>query len=481
MTPDVFSTDLPVLLGLQEQRGFVHQLRHELIQRYRPLLHRGEGPIRIMARLVNELTHICREEGITSQVIESELVNRTIGDINVRLITECEGEPGGSGDYRMLAEELGIALPGEKFAGYTAKGETYLWLQGQVQQIERELLQQGIDLRIYDLASAGNPLLRELLARRVRAWGMDISREQIYPALGATDTLDKVLRGLAYVSRETENLPIGILFPEPGFGVPEWQARSFGYTIHRFRSDAANLFKLRASQLDDLLSKHPDIRVIYLNVTNNPSTFSYTPEELLAFYDVLRSYWEKGREILLLVDLAYVGTGIPAEDNARMETFALPDVWMHTLFVHSFSKTHTLTGDRFGWLSVGNPKLAAAFSPIWSNSVASLPADWQLRFMAYLRLSEIRPWLLEKLRAFYRLRRRRLSDQLLRIDAEQQLFKRIYIGDDATVYNWSQLRAGEDAFSLFEKTGIAGVPGSVFGYTDDFVRFSVGVVPIPDK
>ena len=43
-----------------------------------------------------------------------------------------------------------------------------------------------------------------------------------------------------------------------------------------------------------------------------------------------------------------------------------------------------------------------------------------------------------------------------------------------------QLRPGEDAFSLFEKTGIAGVPGSGFGYTDDYVRFSIGVIPVPE-
>jgi len=42
------------------------------------------------------------------------------------------------------------------------------------------------------------------------------------------------------------------------------------------------------------------------------------------------------------------------------------------------------------------------------------------------------------------------------------------------------LRPDEDAFSLFEKTGIAGVPGSGFGYSDEFVRFAIGVIPIPD-
>jgi aspartate/methionine/tyrosine aminotransferase len=112
--------------------------------------------------------------------------------------------------------------------------------------------------------------------------------------------------------------------------------------------------------------------------------------------------------------------------------------------------------------------------------MAALPADWQLRFMAYVRLIRARPWLVEKLRALYKLRRQRFIAQLQRIDKEQQLFEHIFVDDDATVYNWSQLRPGEDAFSLFEKTGIAGVPGSGFGYSDEYVRFSIGVIPVPE-
>ena len=161
-----------------------------------------------------------------------------------------------------------------------------------------------------------------------------------------------------------------------------------------------------------------------------------------------------------------------------MATFGTPDVLPHTIFVNSFSKTHTLTGERFGWVTCGNPVIATAIAPSWTNSMASLPGEWQLRFMAYYRLLQGCPWLGEKLRSFYRLRRNRLREQLRSIDEELHLFEQIYIDDDATVYNWSKLRCGEDAFSLFEKTGIAGVPGSGFGYTDDYIRFSIGVIPV---
>jgi aspartate/methionine/tyrosine aminotransferase len=162
-----------------------------------------------------------------------------------------------------------------------------------------------------------------------------------------------------------------------------------------------------------------------------------------------------------------------------MATFAVADVLQHTIFVSSYSKTLSLTGERFGWVTIGDPDVARELAASWTNSMASLPGEWQLRFMAYYRLFQARPRLVEKLRNLYRLRRKRLIEQLQRIDAEQHLFEQIYLDDDATVYNWSKLRAGEDAFSLFEKTGIAGVPGSGFGYSDEYLRFSIGVIPVP--
>lgn len=471
------STRLP---STTEQHTILRQLRHRLLLHYRPIIQQGAGPIRVMARMVGDLQRQCRELNITEEVMQTEIVNRTIGDVNVRLITECVGEPGGPGDYRMLAEELGVALPNEEIHGYVATGETYFWLRNQMMECERLLLAEGFDLRIYDILSIGNPILRSWLVEEMQHWGISVTTEQVSLGLGAMDSLNKVLCGLSQMYREQGNSEVAILFPEPGFNVPEWQAKSYGYRLHNYQTRAEDHFKLTAAQLEEILENDPHIRIIYLTVTNNPTTFAYSPDELRAIHAVVSRYQEAGREVLILADLAYIGTGKPEEDLARMATFTSPDVLRHCILVSSFSKTHTLTGERFGWVTVGRPDIAIAISPGWSNSMASLPSEWQLRFMAYVRLIRARPWLIEKLRAFYRLRRQRFIAQLRRIDEEQHLFENIFIDDDATVYNWSQLRPGEDAFSLFEKTGIAGVPGSGFGYSDDFVRFSIGVIPVPE-
>lgn len=483
-TPDTsYVSDTSALLShpastIEEQRATLRQLRRAILQRYRPHLQEGAGPIRMMARVVADLERECRTQNIDESIIRSEIVNRTIGDIDLRQVTECEGETGSATDYRLLADELGVALPGERLNGYTATGETYLWLRSQMMECEHALLEQRYDPRIYDIYGIGNPLLRERLATEMHQWRLPITKEQVALSLGAMDGIDKTLRGMHLYFREKGFQDIGILFPTPGFAVPEWQARSLNYRLHYFQTLPEHHFKLTASQLDALLNEYPDTRLIYLTITNNPTAFAYSFNELNALHEVLRQHRQQSHAVYILADLAYIGTGQPEADCQRMTTFAPQDVLMHTIFVSSFSKTHSLTGERFGWVTCGDPALALAIAPAWTNTMASLPGEWQLRYMAYTRLFDKRPWLAEKLRNFYRLRRQRFTEQLHRIDAEQHLFEQIYLDDDATVYNWSKLRADEDAFSLFEKTGIAGVPGSGFGYTDDYIRFSIGVIPV---
>src|SRR5205085_8079565 len=200
-------------LSLQEQHTILRTLRKQLLIRYRPIIQQGAGPIRVMARMVAELERRCRELNISEEVMQTEIVNRTIGDVDLRRVIECEGEPGGPGDYRLLAEELGIALPNEELHGYLAPGETYLWLRDQMQECERLLLAQRFDLRIYDILGIGNPILRGWLAEEMHQWNLPIVTDQVYLSLGAMDGIDKTLRGLGQMYREQEISDLAVLFP----------------------------------------------------------------------------------------------------------------------------------------------------------------------------------------------------------------------------------------------------------------------------
>jgi aspartate/methionine/tyrosine aminotransferase len=107
-----------------------------------------------------------------------------------------------------------------------------------------------------------------------------------------------------------------------------------------------------------------------------------------------------------------------------------------------------------------------------------MPGDWQLRFLAYVSLFEERPWIQAKIRDLYTLRRDALRAELAALNAQYHVFEQVGIDDHATVYNWSKLAPGEDIFTLFEKTGIAGVDGRGFGYTPQYIRLSVGFTPV---
>jgi aspartate/methionine/tyrosine aminotransferase len=161
-----------------------------------------------------------------------------------------------------------------------------------------------------------------------------------------------------------------------------------------------------------------------------------------------------------------------------MTAFQDPDILNRTVLISSLSKIYTLTGDRMGWAATPNPEWARELLAAWNNANAGMPAEWQLRYLANIDLFDERPWIQEKIRALYALRRQALRYELEQFDEQFHLFATIGLDDDTTIYNWSKLREGEDAFSLFEKTGIGGVDGRAFGYDECYIRFSVGFIPV---
>lgn len=455
-------------------RAKIARMRDEASERARPALKAGSAPIRVMAQMVADLQSACREQGMPEDLIAREVVNRTIGDVDLRKVSPVDD----GREFISLADDLGLALPGEVIGGCQSTGETYRWIRDNMLDFERQLLARRFDLRMYDISGVGNPILREMLAAYAnRQWGSPLAPSQIYLSLGALDGLDKFFRALAFTRRSAGHNQTAIIFPAPSFNVPEWQAVSLGFRLHRLHTTPENNFKVTPRMLEDALEKHHDIAAFYLTVSNNPTAFAYTPEEL---QDLAKVLDRRDRDIFIVADLAYIGTGVPEEDRARMAVFLSPDVLPRCVFVSSFSKTHSLTGDRLGWVGFGDADLAGRMGLGWTNTTASLPADWQLRYMANIRLFNEHPELEQRIRALYTHRRKRLIRQLIQVNERHDLFAQVNLDDGTTVYNWSQLKSPSDAFTLFGTTGIAGVPGSGFGYSDDFIRLSVGCIPVPE-
>ncbi len=450
----------------------IRSIRHQCTTKWAQNVTSGQvPPIRGMARLTREAQDLilkeCTKRGLSrsesAQILESMIVDRTIGDVDVRAVREK--------GFNDLAEQMGVTIPGEQ----GAPGLQYRSTRQRMREIELELLNDHhLDLRMYDVFGVGNPVLREQLSRKMeQEYGLQFPIEQIFLSLGGINGMDRTIRMLRRIFVK-QGLECVFGFPAPGFAIAQWQAEASGIRVCLIETAEDASYKLTPQQLQQILTREPDLRALYLTVTNNPTAYSYSPNELTALFGVISAHRP---ELIILADLAYIGTADPKMDLARMQTFKDANVIAHTVFISSLSKTFTLTGDRFGWVAFGTRQIADAMSLGWNNISAGLPREWQLSFMAHLELIESRPDLIQKIRELYALRRNRLIAQLHALNQANHLFEEIGRDEGGGVYNWCKFTAGEDVFTLFEKTGIAGVPGSAFGYSDKFVRFSVGIVP----
>lgn len=456
-----------------EQAACVIQMRKEAVAKYRDIFQSAHEPIRVMARMVREVQARAREAGVSPRIVDREVANRTIGDVNVRMIAEkIDGV-----DYTTIGEDLGLILPGEEIGGRISTGAVYRELRMREEAIERRLLDEyRWDMRVYDVFGVGNPLLREMLAARFeKVWGIPTSAEQTYISIGALDALYKSILSLGLHFHKKYGVTATFGFPAPGFAVVNWQAQGAGLNLKKIHTAEGRNFKLTYSQLKSLLAQDPQLRLLYLTVSNNPTAFSYSAEELAGVY---RAIEEDGREMAVLADLAYIGTGPTEDDLARMAALNTSFVRNCTLFINSLSKVYTLTGDRCGWVSLENAEWADLLKVAWNNMTAGLPASWQLHYTALVEWLDEHPEIQDKIKSLYSIRRDHFREQLHELNSRFDLFDEIGLDDHTTIYNWSKLKAGQDALNLFEKTGLAGVSGSAFGYEDQYIRFSVGFIPV---
>ena len=242
-------------LSEEEQVAFVRQLRREAVARTRELFKSAPSPIRTMARMMNDVQAAARKAGISPDVLARELVNRTIGDVNVRMITEKIGGV----DYSTIGEDLGIILPGEVIAGRVSDGAVHRELNRREEEIEMRLLRDyNWDVRVYDVLGVGNPLLREKLAARFeRAWGIPVTPDRTFVSVGALDALNKCILSLGYQFKKMYGKPASFAFPAPGFAVVNWQVQMAGLKLTQIHTSPDNNFKLDYKLMKEALAGRP--------------------------------------------------------------------------------------------------------------------------------------------------------------------------------------------------------------------------------
>ncbi len=82
----------------------------------------------------------------------------------------------------------------------------------------------------------------------------------------------------------------------------------FASGAHRVMTRAEDGFKLTAAQRGQALEGAPDARLVSVRISNNPTTFAYSHDELKALLVVAREAAQAGRELDVLAGVAAVGT-----------------------------------------------------------------------------------------------------------------------------------------------------------------------------
>ncbi|HUF16965.1 MAG TPA: aminotransferase class I/II-fold pyridoxal phosphate-dependent enzyme, partial [Thermoanaerobaculia bacterium] len=210
--------------------------------------------------------------------------------------------------------------------------------------------------------------------------------------------------------------------------------------------------ELREGNLAEMLERRitPRTRVIYVNSPANPTGDALTGEQLRAIAQVAIA-----RNLVVIADEAYEDI---IYDEPHVSIASLPEMASRTITVFTLSKSYSMTGWRVGYVVADNPFMDV-IRKLVLNSVNGVSTPTQHGAAAAVadRSDHLRQMLSE-----YRMRRDLLVDGVSRAGFDA-------VAPAGAFYLFVDVRSrlGNDSWAamnhLLELTGIATVPGVVFG------------------
>ena len=300
-----------------------------------------------------------------------------------------------------------------------------------------EALQAG---HVHYPPNAGIPELRRALARDLAGrYGARYAPEDVVITVGACEAL--TLAFLACLTPGDE-----VLVPTPAWPNYLQTPLLFGARVRELPLAAEDGFRVRGAAIADAMG--PRTRMVVLNTPANPTGASIAAEDLRAVLDAARA-----RGVWVVVDEIYHDLVFADGWHSVLEV-ARPDDPL--VYVNGFGKSYAMTGWRLGYAAAHGP-VAAALQRVHQALVTSVTSFVQ--HGALRALHEIDA--VAAMRAIYRARR----DRVLAAFAEAGIDAPV---PDGAFYAFGAVPTRDrdgDAFAqrLLERTGVAVVPGSVFG------------------
>ncbi|GAB2720986.1 pyridoxal phosphate-dependent aminotransferase [Halomonas garicola] len=300
----------------------------------------------------------------------------------------------------------------------------------------------------------GKLALREAIARRYQAGGVDISPDNLIIMAGAQCGLYAAAQCLLDPGDE-------VIVAEPSYVTYEAVLESTGATMVRIPLSGDSGFRLEPADIEAAIT--PRTRAIMLNSPHNPTGQLIDAEQ-----------WEAVATLCRRHDLWLISDEVYAElifEGDHLCAAGLPDMAERTVVVNSLSKSHAMTGWRLGWV-LGPEALIGHLSHLALCMLYGCPDFVQDAACSAL---EQQPPQLDAMREAYRARRDAVCDALGDCPAVE------VVKPAAGMFMMVDVRAtglSSQAFAdrLLDEQGVSVLSGEAFGPSAaGFVRLSLTV------
>ena len=210
--------------------------------------------------------------------------------------------------------------------------------------------------------------------------------------------------------------------------------------------------EIRAGSIREAIEKRlsPKSKLIYVNTPANPTGDVLDAEQLQTIAEIAIE-----RNLTVISDEAYEDL---VYDGAHVSIGSLPDMAARTISVFTLSKTYSMTGWRIGYVAAPKPFMDP-IRKLVLNSVNGISTPTQFAALAAIHQGGDH---LRNILDQYRQRRDLLHEAITTAGFRAEVPKGAF-------YMFADVRErlGEDSWAamnaLLERTGIATVPGRVFG------------------
>ena len=301
-------------------------------------------------------------------------------------------------------------------------------------------------------ASSGIPELRQAIADKFkRENGLAYQPSQIVVSCGGKHSCFNTVLATCQDSDE-------VIIPAPYWlSYPEMVKLAGATPVILPTSDKTE-FKVTPERLSAAITSKT--RLFILNTPSNPTGTVYTPDEVRALGDVCVE-----RGVLILSDEIYEHLLYDGAKHRSVASFSQAH-YDHTIVVHGFAKSWSMTGWRLGFLAAPEP-IAKAIDAIQSHSTSNPTSFAQKGAVAALTgpQTHLTGWLAE-----YAIRRGVAHQKLNAMPGVTCVNSKgaFYLFPNIAA---TGLKSTEFCARLLEQQKVAAVPGIAFG-ADDYLRIS---------